>query len=58
MNEGALVSIIALLGWLILCGSALASFRLGWSKLAQLALMWLAIFAGGFLIASYFGASH
>ena len=49
MNEGSLISIVALLGWLILAGSALASFRLGWSKILQLALVWLAIFAGLFV---------
>lgn len=56
MNEGAIISIVALLGWLILAGSALASFRLGWNKIAQLALVWLAIFAGLFVLADLFGA--
>ena len=42
MNEGSLISIVALIGWLVLAGSAMASFRLGWSRIAQLALMWLA----------------
>jgi len=56
MTEGALISIVALIGWLILAGSALASFRLGWSRILQLALMWLAIFGGLFLLADLFGA--
>ncbi|BDW82661.1 hypothetical protein MACH24_20990 [Erythrobacter sp. Dej080120_24] len=56
MNEGSLISIVALLGWLILAGSALASFRLGWSKILQLALVWLAIFAGLFVAADLLGA--
>ena len=56
MNEGAVISIVALLGWLILAGSAIASFRLGWGKLAQLALVWLAIFAGLFVVADLLGA--
>ena len=51
MNDGSLISIVALVGWLILAGSALASFRLGWSKILQLALVWLAIFAGLFVAA-------
>ena len=50
MNEGSLISIVALIGWLVLAGSAMASFRLGWSRIAQLALMWLAIFGGLFLL--------
>lgn len=56
MSEGSLISIVALLGWLILAGSALASFRLGWSKILQLALVWLAIFAGLFVAADLLGA--
>ena len=57
MNDGSLISIVALIGWLILAGSAMASFRLGWSKILQLALMWLAIFAGLFLAAQLLGLS-
>lgn len=56
MNEGAWVSVVAMLGWLILAGSALASYRLGWSKILQLALIWLAIFAGLFVVADLLGA--
>ncbi|MEP1421135.1 MAG: hypothetical protein ABJK59_05130 [Erythrobacter sp.] len=56
MNEGMIISIVAMLGWLILAGSALASFKLGWSKMAQLALVWFAIFAGLFVIADLLGA--
>ena len=56
MSEGAIISIVAMLGWLILAGSALASYRLGWSKIAQLALVWLAIFAGLFVVADLLGA--
>lgn len=50
MNNYAIVSIVALVGWLILASSALASFRLGWSKAMQMALVWLAIFVGGTLL--------
>ena len=56
MSEGALISIVAMLGWLILAGSALASYRLGWSKMLQLGLIWLAIFAGLFVVADLLGA--
>ena len=55
MSEGALISIVAMVGWLILAGSALASYKLGWSKIAQFALVWLAIFAGLFVIADLLG---
>lgn len=57
MSESSIISIVALLGWLILAGSALASFRMGWGKMAQLALVWLAIFAGLFVIADLMGAA-
>lgn len=50
MNEGQIVSLIALIGWLILVGGALASHRLNWSKALKLALTWVAIFAGVFLL--------
>ena len=56
MNDGSIISIIALVGWLVLAGSALASFRMGWSKMLQLALVWLAIFAGLFVAADLLGA--
>ncbi len=56
MNEGAIISIVALLGWLVLAGSVFASFKLGWSKMLQLALVWFAIFAGLFVIADLMGA--
>lgn len=55
MNEVAIISIVAMLGWLILAGSALASFRLGWSKIVQMALIWAAIFGGGVVFAYVFG---
>lgn len=47
-----IVAIIALLGWLVLVGGALASYRLGASKMIRLVLIWLAIFVGGFVIVS------
>ena len=56
MTNGALISIVAMVGWLILAGSALASFRLGWNRILQLALIWLAIFAGLFVVADLLGA--
>lgn len=46
MSTYAIVSIVALVGWLVLASSALASFKLGWSKTVQMALVWVAIFVG------------
>ncbi|MEM6476243.1 MAG: hypothetical protein AAF687_08765 [Pseudomonadota bacterium] len=55
MNETTMISIVAMLGWLVLAGSALASFKLGWSKLLQMALLWIAIFAGAYLAVDLLG---
>lgn len=50
MNEGQWVSLVALFGWIILAGSALASYRLSWSKALRMGLTWVAIFVGLFLL--------
>lgn len=54
MNPDLLLPIISSLAWLILCGVSLASFQLGWSKMVKMALAWIAIFAGLFLITQWF----
>jgi hypothetical protein len=54
MTNMATISIVALFAWLIFALSALASFRLSWGKMARMALVWMAIFTGGFLIATLF----
>lgn len=46
MQTTSWVSIVAMLGWLILAMSALASYRLTWRKGIVLALTWAAIFTG------------
>ncbi|QIQ86074.1 hypothetical protein [Erythrobacter sp.] len=51
---GEIVSIVALLGWLFIAGSALASYRLGWGQLARMALVWIAIFTGLTLLVGFF----
>lgn len=58
MNPDSVLPVIAGFGWLLLTGSALASFRLGWSKLARMALVWLAIFAGLTLLVMWFQPSE
>ncbi len=54
MNPELLLPIIASLAWLVLCGASLASFELGWSKLAKMALAWIVILGGLFLITEWF----
>jgi hypothetical protein len=54
MNPDLLLPIVTSIGWLILCCVSLASFRLGWGKMLTMALAWLAIFGGMFLIVEWF----
>ena len=44
MNEYQIVQIISLVGFLVLAGSALASYKLSWSKALRMALIWGSIF--------------
>ena len=44
MNEYQIVQIISLVGFLVLAGSALASFKLSWSKALRMMLIWGSIF--------------
>ncbi|MEM9310372.1 MAG: hypothetical protein AAGA34_02915 [Pseudomonadota bacterium] len=55
MNEAAVLSLIMMFGWLLLAGSAFASYRLSWGKTAQLGLVWVAIFVGLFLLVRLLG---
>lgn len=54
MNQYEIIGIVSLLGWLFIAGSALASYRLGWGQMAKMALTWLAIFLGLFLLVGLF----
>lgn len=54
MNPELLLPIILTLAWLILAGGALASYRLKWSEMLKMALVWAAIFGGLFLIIEWF----
>ncbi len=55
MSADWLLPLILSIGWLFLVGSALASYRLGWSKMARMALVWLAIFLGLMVMVSVLG---
>ncbi|WP_164549367.1 hypothetical protein [Tsuneonella rigui] len=52
MNEFTAVHIVALIGCLILAGSAFASYRLGWKENIRLALTWVGIFVAVSLVFS------
>ncbi|WP_185960291.1 hypothetical protein [Erythrobacter insulae] len=50
MTDMAIISLVSLIGWLLIAGSAFASYRLGWNKALRMALIWIAIFGGAFLL--------
>jgi len=52
MTEDGIVQLIALAAWLILAGSAVASFRLGWKDSVRMALVWGGIFTAAALLFS------
>ncbi|MDZ4276388.1 MAG: hypothetical protein U0995_10140 [Erythrobacter sp.] len=54
MNPELMLPIIASIGWLILVGAGLASYRLKWSQMVKMALVWIAIFLGLYLLAEWF----
>lgn len=54
MTPDLVIPIVASLGWLILCSAVLASYRLQWSQMVKMALVWLAIFAGLFVLVEWF----
>ena len=55
MSEGALVSLIALLGWLVLVASSYRAHRIGARKAIVTALIWASIFIAVALVFSLTG---
>lgn len=56
MTPDLLIPIISSIGWLVVVGAALASYRLNWSQMARMALIWLAIFGGLYVVVEWFMA--
>lgn len=54
MNPDLLLPIITSIGWLVLAGVGLASYRLQWSQMVKMALAWIVIFLGLFLLVEWF----
>ncbi len=54
MNPDLLLPIIASTAWLILAGAGLASYRLNWSQMVKMALVWVVIFLGLYLLVEWF----
>lgn len=54
MNSELVLPLVTSAAWLVLAMSALASHRLGWGQLVKMALAWVVIFAGIFMIVEWF----
>lgn len=52
-SQGQMISLVALIAWLILVVSGFASYRLGAREVVRMALVWAAIFVGGFALVSW-----
>ena len=54
MNSDLLLPIVASIAWLILAGAGLASYQLKWSQMIKMALVWVVIFLGLYLVVEWF----
>ena len=54
MTPDLVIPIISSIAWLVLCGAALASYRLKWGQMAKMALVWVAIFIGLYVLVEWF----
>ncbi|MBA4044486.1 MAG: hypothetical protein C0471_08730 [Erythrobacter sp.] len=54
MTPDLLIPIISSIAWLVLCGAALASYRLKWGQMVKMALVWVAIFVGLYVVVEWF----
>ena len=54
MTPELIMPVIASIGWLIVVGAALASYRLKWSQLAKMALVWVAIIGGLYVLVEWY----
>lgn len=54
MNPDLLLPIVASVAWLVLACVGLASYRLGFGQMVKMALAWIVIFGGLFLLVEWF----
>jgi hypothetical protein len=54
MNPDLLLPIVTSVAWLILAGVGFASYQLRWSQMLKMALVWVVIFGGVFLVVEWF----
>ena len=53
MNSDLVLPLVMSVAWLVLAMSALASHRLGWGQVVKMALAWVVIFGGIFMIVEW-----
>ena len=53
MNSELVLPLVMSVAWLMLAMSALASHRLGWGQVVKMALAWVVIFGGIFMIVEW-----
>lgn len=54
MNPDLLLPIVTTIAWLVLACVGFASYRLNWSQMLKIALVWIAIFFGLFVVVEWF----
>jgi hypothetical protein len=54
VNPDLLLPIVASVAWLILAGVSLRSYQLGVGQMVKMALAWIVIFGGVFLVVEWF----
>jgi hypothetical protein len=54
VNPDLLLPLVASAAWLILAGVGLASYRLKWSQMIKIALVWVVIFLGLYVLVEWF----
>ena len=54
MNPDLLLPIVASVAWLILAAVGLRSYQLGLGQMVKMALAWIIIFGGMFLVVEWF----
>lgn len=54
MNPDLWLPIVASAAWLVLAIAGLAAYRLKWSQMVTMALVWIVIFGGLFVLVEWF----
>lgn len=55
LDGGQVLSLVSLAGWLLLVAAGFAAYRVSAAKAVRMALVWAAVFLGGFALVRWFG---